>query len=75
LLQVETCVECLRQSVADESLPWAAVIVRGFTHSAVSWEGDERHANPYREGSKEYVVLVLPGDQYITFLLSGGSQS
>ena len=74
LLQVEACLQSLRAAVADGSIPWGAVNASGFAHSAISWEGEDRHANPFTEGSKDYVVLVLPGDQYITFLLSGGNQ-
>jgi hypothetical protein len=71
---VESTIAFLRKSVEDKSLPWAAAIVRGFTNSAVSWEENGRHRNPFMEGNKDYVILVLPNNQYISFLLSGGNQ-
>lgn len=51
--------------------PWAAVVVRGFVDTPVSWSGTEHAKDGRLGGENDYAFLLLPDQQFVSFILSG----
>lgn len=60
-----------RDEVGRGACPWAAVYVWGFVDAPVSWLGTEHGCGPVMGGENDYIVLVLPNDQYVLFVSAG----
>lgn len=60
-----------RDEVARGVCPWAAVSVWGFVDAPLSWQGTEHGRGPGMGGENDYILLVLPGDQYVLFVSAG----
>ena len=60
-----------RSEIARGACPWAAVSVWGFVDAPASWHGTEHGRGPVMGGENDYIVLVLPGDQYALFVSAG----
>lgn len=60
-----------RKEVGCGACPWAAVHVWGFVDAPVSWQGTEHGCGPVMGGENDYVVLLLPDDQYVLFVSAG----
>ena len=71
--QVEACLIAAADSVEDGKCPWAAVTVRGFKHAPVIWERREQSQAPGSSSGADYIVLLLPGKEYVCFVLNDAS--
>ncbi|CAL8467676.1 g7214 [Coccomyxa elongata] len=60
-----------RDEVGRGACPWAAVYVWGLVDAPVSWLGTEHGFGPVMGGENDYIVLVLPDDQYVLFVSAG----
>ena len=69
--QVEACISEARKCVDSGQCPWAAVSVWGFADSPVSWAGAEHSRDHVMGGENDYVIMLLPEQQYVLFVLSG----
>lgn len=64
-----------RDEVSRGACPWAAVMVWGFVDAPVSWQGAEHGRGPIMGGENDYILLVLPEDQYVLFVSAGEGDS
>ncbi|KAK3260054.1 hypothetical protein CYMTET_30973, partial [Cymbomonas tetramitiformis] len=63
--QIMQAVEKCKGWISDGSTPWAVVNVWGFADTPVAWGSTEHGFTS--GGENDYSVLLLPGDQYISF--------
>jgi len=60
--------------LGDERCPWVAVAIWGFNDSPVAW--DERKEHGATEGGEnDYILVLLPDQQYLIFTMNGLSLS
>ncbi|CAK4088556.1 unnamed protein product [Aphanomyces euteiches] len=59
-------VQFAREQVKSKRVPWAAVLVWGFSDALVSWwqDGKRRDHGFQVEGSNNYSIVCLPDNQY-----------
>lgn len=74
-LQVEACLSAAAESIEEGQCPWAAVTIRGFKHAPVFWERREKSQIPSSSSGAAHIVLLLPGKQYIIFMLNDASDA
>ena len=64
-----------RRLVAEGACPWAALLAWGFVDSPVSWGDAEHSRGDALGGENDYVILLLPDDEYMLFVLSGAGDA
>ena len=71
-MQVDDALKVVRKLVACGDATWAAVCGWGCSTAPVTWHGQPRALpSPAGGGEDDYIILVLPQDQYYLFLACG----
>ena len=68
---VADALQLCREAVSSGHCPWAAAVVWGFADAPSSWHGAAHNRGPLSGGENDYIVLVLPGEQYALFVMAG----
>ncbi|ETV98484.1 hypothetical protein H310_08622 [Aphanomyces invadans] len=66
-----------KTQVAEQAVPWAAVLVWGFPDTLASWyqQGKRRDHGYQMEGANGYTIVCLPGDSYWVIQSLGAQDS
>lgn len=68
---IADALQLCRDAVGSGRSPWAATLVWGFADAPTSWHGAAHNRGALAGGENDYMVLVLPGGQYVLFVMAG----
>ena len=73
-MQVHKVVEAGRAAIATGKVPWAAVLVWGYSHAPVAWlrpGGPPQPPLQRQQAENDYAIVLTADEQYLLLVASG----